>query len=341
MDNSPHVPFFKPIIEELKKSGFEILITTRKCFQVCELADYYNIPYIPIGKHYGKNKIIKLLGLFYRSMQLLPIIIKEKPSLSLSHGSRSQLITSKILNIPCVVIFDYEYVQAIPFLSPSWAIAPEVVVNSKNHLWKNHILSYPGIKENIYVPYFRPDPNILRTLGFQEGNILITIRPPATEAHYHNPESEKLFEATIKFLAPISNTQLVILSRNEKQGNYIKKRWPFWGTNGKIIFPNQVVNGLNLIWYSDLVISGGGTMNREAAALGVPVYSIFLGKIGAIDQYLASIGTLVLLRNVEDVRTKIKLVRRNKSYNAKNNGIESLQKLVERIIWIYSRSYSK
>jgi len=39
LDNTPHVPFFKPIIRELEKRGHEVVLTARDAFQVCELAD--------------------------------------------------------------------------------------------------------------------------------------------------------------------------------------------------------------------------------------------------------------------------------------------------------------
>jgi predicted glycosyltransferase len=74
--------------------------------------------------------------------------------------------------------------------------------------------------------------------------------------------------------------------------------------------PDKVLNGLDLIWHSDLVISGGGTMNREAAAMGVPVYSIFRGKLGAVDRYLSETGRLSLIQSRADVSAKIKVAKR-------------------------------
>lgn len=334
MDNSPHVPFFYPIVAELKKRGCEVLITARSCFQVCELADRLNMQYKLIGHHHGKYKIIKLFGLFFRAIQLLPTIIKEKPILALSHGSRAQLISSKILGIPTVSILDYEYSKNIPFINSTWLISPKIIIENNECLKKERILSYPGIKEDIYVPNFKPDPSIIEDLGIKEEALVITIRPPATEAHYHNPQSEILFKEAIDFLCSKPNSQLIILPRTDKQKTFIKKRWPKWSSNGKIIFPNHVVDGLNLIWHSDLVISGGGTMNREAAALKIPVYSIFRGKIGVIDQYLSCTGRLILIENVEDIYNKIVLAKRHRQPKPKYSNPGSLKKLVDRLIWI-------
>ena len=126
--------------------------------------------------------------------------------------------------------------------------------------------------------------------------------------------------------------KLVVLPRNEKQAEELKKQWPTLFSNGTMRIPARVVNGLNLIWASDFVISGGGTMNREAAALGVPVYSVFRGKIGAVDRYLAGQGRLVLLEGVEDVRTKIAVARHLRPKRLENCTESILHHIVEQIV---------
>src|SRR5262249_50059140 len=128
---------------------------------------------------------------------------------------------------------------------------------------------------------------------------------PATEAHYHNPESEGLLDEVMRRIVATSEVQAVVLPRNERQETEMKNARPEWFDGSKVIIPDRVGDGMNLIWHSDLVVSGGGTMNREAAALGVPVYSIFRGKIGAVDRRLATQGRLTLIENKEEVRKKI------------------------------------
>lgn len=330
LDNSPHVPFFKPIIGELKKRGYDVVITARDCFQVCGLADLMNIEYTKIGHHYGKHMLLKIIGLLIRSYQLMPTLSNAKPHLALSHGSRSQMMISLILKIPAVLIGDYEHAE--PVFKPDYLIVPELISDSSLKGFKRAVYKYPGIKEDVYVPNFHPNPSILGELGIHEEELLVTIRPPATEAHYHNPESEILFEATLDFLGLQENTRIVILPRNEiKQTAWVKSNWSQFCETRKIIIPEHVVDGLNLIWHSDLVISGGGTMNREAAALGVPVYSIFRGKIGAIDRYLSENGRLVLLTSIDDVRTKILLNKRSKSNTLEHTNRQALQKIIEHI----------
>lgn len=338
LDNSPHVPFFKPIIHELNNRGYAVMLTARDCFQTCGLADCYNLRYRRIGKHYGKDKIMKVAGLIFRTLKLAPTVLKEKPDLALSHGSRAQLLLASILRVPSIVITDYEYARVLS--RPDWVIAPDVIHNNSINIDKNHIFKYPGIKEDVYVPFFEPDPSKKEELGLRDEDIIITVRPPATEAHYHNSESEVLFGAVIDFICRKDNTQIVMLPRNGKQIAEIRKLWPEWCTNGKIIIPDHVVDGLNLIWYSDLVISGGGTMNREAAALNVPVYSIFRGKIGAVDNYLSRIGRLTLIESTEDIPTKIILTHRQRPSKPKLLHSSALQIIVNSIVDIIGNQQS-
>jgi predicted glycosyltransferase len=315
LDNSPHVPFFIPIIQELVKRGHSVQVTARDCFQVLDLARLHHLPCIAVGRHYGKSRTLKIAGLGIRAIQLVPKIFRERPDLAISHGSRAQLLASWLLRIPSVVIFDYEFAQGLRVIQSNWVMCPEVIGQGATHLQhelvRDRLLTYPGIKEDVYVPQFIPDREILTKLGLGREDIIVTIRPPATEAHYHNPESEGLLDSVLKMLADEPHARIVLLPRNGRQEAAMRHSWPDLFASRKMFVPNEVVDGLNLIWHSDLVISGGGTMNREAAALGVPVYSIFRGHIGAVDRYLATAGRLVLLESVQDVRQKI-LIRQRK-----------------------------
>jgi predicted glycosyltransferase len=341
LDNSPHVPFFKPIIEKLTKTGYSVLLTARDCSQTCRLADLAGLHYKRIGRHHGKNKFIKLCGLLYRAFQLIPTVVKDKPSLALSHGSRAQLITAKLLGMSTIIISDYEYARSLPLIYPDWEIVPEVITHSKTKKDKCHILKYPGIKEDVYVPNFKPNPNIKEHLGLHENDLIVTIRPPATDAHYFVSQSEELFEAVMDFLIHEQNARLVLLPRNEKQSELIRKTYQEWIVNEKIVIPNDVIDGLNLIWFSDLVISGGGTMNREASALGVPVYSIFRGKIGDVDRYLSESGRLILIECIDDIKKKIPLKKRHISQYLDKVNENALNSIVGYIKKIADEAYEK
>lgn len=334
LDNSPHVPFFAPIVEELQKHGYTTVITARDCFQVRELADLFHLDYRLIGRHFGKNKFRKMAGLGFRALQLMPTILKERPHLAVSHCSRSQLIVSASLGIPSLFIGDYEFATPSVFIRPSWMLCPEVIPAAVFHGNPERFLQYPGIKEDVYVPRFAPNPRIRAELGLQDRDVVVTLRPPASEAHYHNSESDALFEAAIEFLSTKPDVKLVTLPRNEKQGIYLKQNWSKLFLSGKMRIPEHVVDGLNLIWHSDLVISAGGTMNREAAALGVPVYSIFRGQIGAVDRYLSMSGRLVLIESIQDLQTKIFPGRRNRSAKPQDRDRATLDSIVAHIVAI-------
>jgi predicted glycosyltransferase len=332
LDNSPHVPFFVPIISELGRRGHSVDLTVRDAFQVCELADLHKLHYKKVGHHYGKRKALKAYGLAVRTVELLPTALRLKPDIAVSHGSRSQMLACAIAGITSLVILDYEFAQHLVFSSQAWMMAPEVIPDNAIQHHRDRILKYPGIKEDVYVSGFKPDASLKQQLGIKEGQLVVTIRPPANEAHYHNPESEELFAATMELVASLPNAVIVLLPRNDNQEYSCRNKWPRLFSDGKIIIPKHAVDGLNLIWHSDLVISGGGTMNREAAALGVPVYSIFRGQIGAVDKYLAESGRLVLLHTPQEVRMKVRLeTRPRKQWDGELNA-DALGTIVASII---------
>lgn len=339
LDNSPHVPFFLPIVEKLEQSGYSVFVTARDCFQVCDLADLLQLKYKRIGRHYGKKTIWKLTGLGWRAMQLVPSVLRFRPHLALSHGSRSQLIVANFLRIPSVTIADYEFAKIWMLVRPTWVITPDVIPTDGVHRSKERVLKYSGIKEDVYVPRFKPDPSSLTGLGLQASEVTVVIRPPATEAHYHRPESDELFAAVLSYLGSKPHVKMILLPRNGHQATEIRSGWKQLFDSGQIQIPSQVIDGLNLIWHSDLVISGGGTMNREAAALGVPVYSIFRGIIGAVDRYLASAGRLTLIERPSEVAEKLVLTKRNRSPVAQQRGTCTLDAIVNHVQAILNESH--
>ena len=334
IDNSPHVPLFKPIIQELKSRGFEVVLTARDTYQVVELLRFHQLSCKVVGWHYGKNKLMKVLGNVFRTAQLLPTVLANRPALAVSHGSRAQTLVCLATGVPTMLMSDYEHCIETGFMEPNWVLTPEVIPEGTVIKTPGHTLKYPGLKEDVYVPRFQPDPAMLKDLGLRPEDFIVTLRPPATEAHYHNPEAEELFNAVVELFAAHPEIRMVTLPRNARQGAELKQAWPKLIASGQMILPDKPLDGLNLIWFSDLVISGGGTMNREAAALEVPVYSIFRGKIGAVDQYLADSGRLALLESVDDVRKKIRLERRAKPLQIHITRPETMEHIVAAIVRI-------
>jgi predicted glycosyltransferase len=230
------------------------------------------------------------------------------------------------------MMHDYEHNIKTGFIEAEWVLMPDVIPDGVMTKKSERILRYPGLKEDVYIPRFRPDPSILSQLGITPSDLVVTVRPPATEAHYHTHESDVLFRETMHLLSSRSNVRVVTLPRNARQSQQLQSEWSSLIASGCMVIPTHAVDGLNLMWFSDLVVSGGGTMNREAAALGVPVYSIFRGKIGAVDHYLAQQGRLTLLESANDVRSKIKLTRWNRPAQPEARNIPALRYIVDTII---------
>jgi predicted glycosyltransferase len=302
IDNSPHVLFFDPIVRRLRAAGHEVLITARACAQTHALLELHDMPFEPIGRHYGKNLPNKVYGLGARAVQLYRRMRRQQIDVAVSHGSRSLVTATYLMRIACVTLYDYEYVFTKLFnLLSTKVLIPELIPDETLRsigLDDRKTAKYPGFKEEVYLADFQPDERLYDRLGISRDSVLVTIRPPAMDAHYHHPGSERLFEAALSHIASQQDVVAIVLPRNESQREAILHSR---AGRPNLIVPDRPLDGLNLIWNSDLVISGGGTMNREAALLGTPVYSIFSGKRGALDRRLVETGRLHFLRDVEDI----------------------------------------
>ena len=333
-DNSPHVLFFLPIINELKHLGYDVLVTARDFAQTVGLLEKYGISHNVIGHHYGKKRILKVLGTFIRAGQLVRFAYSQKIAVSVGHGSRALALASACLRIPHLTLYDYEYVNTTLFeLFAKKVLVPEVLTDdalAKAGISRRNVVRYPGIKENVYVPFFKYDDRIESEIPIDWNKIIMVIRPPGIVGHYDAPKSDELFREVVSFLSGFDDIQAVILPRTWGQWEEIKLMFNDWKYRPYV--PLQPVDGLSLLWHADLLISGGGTMNREAAALGVPAYSVFSGPTGAVDQMLKQQGKLTFITDVADVK-KIKIVKRlNKKTFVSIEDRKSLDFIVREII---------
>jgi predicted glycosyltransferase len=307
MDNAPHVHVLRPIIVELERRGHRVEITARDYGQTLPLLEFYRLKACRIGRHGGKNRLRKYISFATRTLSLLFFTFGKKFDVAFSHGSRSIVPVARLLRLPLVSLGDYEHTASPKFMG-SWTrllLIPDVIpveAFAARGMSRDRICGYPGLKEDLYVHDFQPDPSFLNELHINPKSILILIRPPATMAHYAVKKSSVVFDQVVDYLCGLSHVQLILLPRTRQQGEELKavvsKRCY---TN--IVIPSKVYNGPSLIWYSDLVISGGGTMNREAAALGMPVFSIYQGPIGAVDRHLIDTGRLIHVKNISDLKS--------------------------------------
>lgn len=300
LDHTPHVPMFRPIIEELHRREIEVLVTARDFAQTVALLEMWDIPHVKMGRHGGSSKVGKVLNLFERSSQLIAQVRKHKIDLAVSHGSRTMLVACKMLGIPAVTMMDYEYTEVGIFnLLSKYLLIPKYIPDSRlapNGFKMEKLKRYPGFKEELYLPYFKPDHSFRDSIGVPEGKTLVTIRPSAMYANYHDPLSEQILLKVIEKTLETPDAWPLIVSRIDKDKEFICSRF-----GDRVNFLEQAVDGLQLIWNSDVFISGGGTMNREAGLLGVPVYSIFTGRKPYLDEYLAEQGKLTFVDSLEKV----------------------------------------
>ncbi|MBA2703005.1 MAG: DUF354 domain-containing protein [Blastocatellia bacterium] len=289
--NSPHVPFFRPLANEFTRRGHEVIVTARQFAETVPLAEAAGFVAQVIGGHGGAKLSRKAGNLVGRGLELARWARGKQIDLAVSHNSYSQILAARALSLRSVTLMDYEHQPAnhLAFRLASRVIVPRAFPEAalkRFGVASAKVKRYDGIKEDVYLANFTADQNFeveIQKLGIAAGDILVTARPPASEALYHRFENQ-LFDQLLDRLLEAPAVKLVLLPRNESQRQYYARE--------KIIISAHPLDGANLIARSDLVVSAGGTMNREAAALGVPAASIYQGEWAAIDQQLVEDGRL-------------------------------------------------
>src|SRR6476660_4288481 len=302
--NSPHVPFFKALNDRFIAEGHQVEVTARDFAETVPLATAAQLSPHVIGVHGGKPVTAKAGNLMSRAWSLASWARTRKFDLAISHNSYSQILAARALRVRSVTLMDYEYQPAnhLAFRFTSRIIVPTCFPDRRLRRYganPRKVRRYHGTKEDVYLSNFRSDPSFAEQLsefGISSDNVLVLMRPPAHEALYHRFQNV-LFDQALDFLLGHENVKVMLLPRNVVQrGHYSAK------TSANLIVPEHPLAGADLIAASDLVISAGGTINREAAALGVPVASAYAGKWAAVDEELVNEGRLKRITNDSDVR---------------------------------------
>ncbi len=302
--NSPHVPFFRSLVNEFIHRSHEVVVTARDFAETVELATRAGFAPDVIGGHGGGRLSGKAGNLVQRAMALARWARGRELHLAVSHNSYSQILAARALSLKSVTLMDYEHQPAnhLAFRLASRIIVPRAFPEAaltRCGASPAKVKRYDGIKEDVYLADFQSDPKFemqLRELGVNPDDLLVTVRPPASEALYHRFENE-LFGQLVEHLAATPSVKIILLPRNDSQRQHYSEL-----ANSKLIIPPKPVDGSNLIAHSDLVVSAGGTMNREAAALGIPAASIYLGEWAAIDEQLVKESRLQKISTLDDVR---------------------------------------
>jgi len=303
LTNSPHVLVMRPVIATLRERGHEVEVTARDFAQTLGLCDRFGIAHTTIGRHRGGGLTAKARGLAARSFELIRWAQGRGFELALGHGSNDITVAAALLRIPSATMFDYEWATVQHNVNCRLAravVVPDAIPPERLYRYgaRGKIRAYPGLKEEYYLADFEPDPSVLSELGLDSRAPIAVVRTPPDVSLYHRFEND-LF-ATV--LDRLRGSQTVVLPRTPDQREELLRA-------GSFVVPGRAVDAQSLIAYADLVVSAGGTMNREAVALGTPVFTLFEGRLGAVDERLIADGRLRRLRSAEEVE----LVKRERS----------------------------
>jgi len=300
IDNPPQVQYLVPVAEELEHRGFPVVITARDNSITHQLLRDRGTSFIPVGKAFGKQKWRKITGVLGRAIRLMATVRGQKPHLLLC-ASRSGALAARLMGIPGFVIVDYEfaelnsYTKLGTYVAFPDAISPETF--QARGFAADRLLPFPGLKEHL--TFHRrniSDEDTFRPPGFEPDHPVVSFRPPAVETHYYSPKSKVVYEALMEKLASRDDIHLVFLPRYTWQAEQLDQ----WDWKCPVYVPERPIPPIPLLKGSDLVISSGGTMLREAAFLGVPSYGIFQSQIGEVDKDLDAKGQLILIGGIDE-----------------------------------------
>jgi uncharacterized protein len=298
-----HPLVLRPIIERLRASGHDVEVTARAYGQTLGILERLGIPYRAVGEHAGAGVTAKGMALVRRSSRLARWARPRKFDLALAHGSVDIAVVSGPLRVPLVQMQDYEHAglqRQLAFRVARRVLVPDAIppeAMRRAGASERKLFRYPGLKEDYYLYDFEADDSVLGEVGIDRDRVLAVVRPPPETSAYHadNP----LYAGVIDRLAADEDTVAVVIPRTDAQGEEIRAR-----DDPALIVPPGAIDAQSLIAFADLVVSAGGTMNREAVALGTPVYTIFSGEIGAVDARLIGDGRLRVLTDPAELELR-------------------------------------
>ena len=302
ISNSPQVSFFRPLVALLRESGHDVDVTAREYAQTVELLELHGIPHDVVGPEHGGASAAGKASAMVRRLHTLRRFAKRRHfDLALSHASHELPLVARSRGIPSAYAFDYELARTQHRLgcrAATHVVVPEVIPQERLDglgARSRKVRRYPGLKEEYYLDGFEPDDSVLARLGLDRERILVVVRTPPDVSLYHR-HGNPLFAEVLERLGRDDTVRAVILPRTVEQRNAIRSR-----ALPSLVVPEHAVDAHSLVALADLVVSAGGTMNREAVALGTPVYTTFAGRLGAVDSSLVNDGRLRILASVDDL----------------------------------------
>ena len=315
MTAAAHPLVLRPIIERLRERGHDVEVTARAYGQTLGILDRLGIEHLAVGSHGGAGTHRKGIALARRSVALARWARGRGFDLGLGHGSVDLAAVGTLLRIPSVQMQDYEHAglqRQLAFRAARRILVPDAIppeAMRRAGASPRKLARYPGLKEDYYLAAFEPDPAVLDELGLTvlgvspqrrlDDRVLVVVRPPPETSAYH--ERNPLYEGVLGRLAGDERVLAVLIPRSDAQGPVARERFARAGRDRALIVPDHAVDAQSLVALCDLVISAGGTMNREAVALGTPVRTIFSGRMGAVDERLVAEGRLEPLGEPSDL----------------------------------------
>ena len=302
ISNSPQVLFFRPLIALLHERGHDVRVTTREYAQTIELLELHGIPHHVVGpEHGGAGAAGKARAMAGRLRALRRFASSQRFDVAFSHASHELPLVARLLGIPSAYAFDYEFARTQHTLGSRAArrvIVPDAIPQDRlDRLGASvrRVLRYPGLKEEYYLQGFAPDPSVVDELGLDRQRIVVVVRTPPEVSLYHR-HGNPLFADVLDKLGTDETVHAVVLPRTAQQRDEIlARRLP------SLVMPDRVIDAQSLVALADLVVSAGGTMNREAVALGTPVYTTFAGRLGAVDSALVNQRRLRVLTTADEL----------------------------------------
>ncbi|HWE80060.1 MAG TPA: DUF354 domain-containing protein [Gaiellaceae bacterium] len=292
MTASAHPLVFRPLVELMQARGDEVEITARDYAQTMQLIAQHGMTATPIGHHGGRSRAGKARQLGSRLRALHRYARGRGFDVALAHGSHELTITARRLGIPSSTTFDYEWAwlqHQLGCRAATRVVVPDSIPVDRLARYGAEppkLLQYPGLKEEYYLSDFEADSGVLDAFELDPARTLVVLRPPPDVSLYHR-HSNPLFPQTLQHLGRLESVHAVVLPRTDEQRDYVRSL-----DLPSVIVPDEAVDAQSLIAFSDLVVSAGGTMNREAAALGIPVYTTYGGRLGGVDEELIRQGRL-------------------------------------------------
>jgi predicted glycosyltransferase len=301
LTNSPHVLVFAPLIRRMQARGWDVAVTARAFAQTLQLLELHGIEHTVVGHHGGGSRLGKARAATGRVAAMVRFGRRGRFDHAVAHGSTDLPMACRALRIPNTTMFDYEFAKLQHSLNCRLAtrvVIPDAIppVRVAGYGAKPpKLTTYPGLKEEYYLADFEPDPAVPAGAGLDGSRIGVVLRPPADVALYHRFENP-LFDELLARLGARDDLRAVVLPRTPEQADRIRRL----GLPA-VTVPERAVDGQSLVAGADLVVSAGGTMNREAVVLGTPVYTTFAGRLGGVDERLIAEGALRPLRSPDDL----------------------------------------